>query len=300
MTNTTLPLTANYEIVFTNDGSPSLRDLKGANQESMHHSGGAYSETQLIYGENIRQGLIQFQQQRNGHLNDHNNNHTNSQQASRGHVANNANASAESALKSQTLVVGLGLGYIELLWSFECLNIFGQNLDSPIFSTLHLHSFESDPFLRNSFIDFFLNDSDTVLMPVYQQILEYFLKDSRYQNINADLVKKFLRISYLAQRLKFFAAIEPEFPISWRDLPNEKNNYAIICYDAFSSKTSPHLWEENFLQRFFQTLAAPISCVSTYACTGALKRSLKSNDFTLDLRHGFSGKRQCTFARKGF
>jgi hypothetical protein len=137
-------------------------------------------------------------------------------------------------------------------------------------------------------------------MPVYQQILEYFLKDSRYQNISAALVKKFLRISYHEQRLKFFAAIEPEFPISWPDLANEKNKYAIICYDAFSSKTSPHLWEESFLQRFFQTLAAPISCVSTYACTGALKRSLKSNDFTLDLRHGFSGKRQCTFARKGF
>lgn len=72
-----------------------------------------------------------------------------------------------------------------------------------------------------------------------------------------------------------------------------------VMYDAFSSQTSPQLWTEDFLNRFFSSVTADDSMVSTYACTGNLKRALKNQGFTLSERPGFQGKRSATLARKG-
>ncbi|HRO67309.1 MAG TPA: MnmC family methyltransferase [Pseudobdellovibrionaceae bacterium] len=72
-----------------------------------------------------------------------------------------------------------------------------------------------------------------------------------------------------------------------------------IMYDAFSSKTSPALWSEEFLSHFFEVGAERDALVSTYACTGNLKRSLKKNGFLLDARSGFQGKRSATLGRRG-
>lgn len=49
----------NYELeeVTTEDGSPTLRDLQSPNLETMHHRGGAATETLYIYGEALQIGL---------------------------------------------------------------------------------------------------------------------------------------------------------------------------------------------------------------------------------------------------
>jgi tRNA U34 5-methylaminomethyl-2-thiouridine-forming methyltransferase MnmC len=72
--------------------------------------------------------------------------------------------------------------------------------------------------------------------------------------------------------------------------------FGCICFDAFSSRTSPELWSEDFLKAFFAKVAAPQCVLSTYACTGTLKRSLKASGFVITIREGFSSKRDSTFA----
>ncbi|MNL45541.1 bifunctional tRNA (mnm(5)s(2)U34)-methyltransferase/FAD-dependent cmnm(5)s(2)U34 oxidoreductase [compost metagenome] len=75
-------------------------------------------------------------------------------------------------------------------------------------------------------------------------------------------------------------------------------DYSGILYDAFSSKTTPHLWEEEFLKSFFQCAAAD-AMVSTYACKATLKRALKDSGFEVIVREGFLGKRNSTLALRG-
>lgn len=72
-----------------------------------------------------------------------------------------------------------------------------------------------------------------------------------------------------------------------------------IMYDAFSSKTSPSLWSEEFLGQILENHCSSDCLFSTYACTGNLKRSLRKQGFTLDLREGFRGKRYSTLGRRG-
>jgi hypothetical protein len=73
-----------YEVVITADGSPSLRSLSIPTLESMHHSGGALSETESIYTPVFRQVLDLIPQAR-------------------------------------FFSLGLGLGYNEWIWARECL-----------------------------------------------------------------------------------------------------------------------------------------------------------------------------------
>ena len=77
-----------YEFVSTGDGSPTLKWLKGTKgyhgePETMHHMGGAYSETQGIYGEILREIFPHG--------------------------------------KGSVVSVGLGLGYIEMLVAVEAI-----------------------------------------------------------------------------------------------------------------------------------------------------------------------------------
>jgi len=76
-----------FEVEITGDGSPTLRLMPG---ECMHHSGGAAEETELIYGQVIRQCF---------------------EQTSQPHF----------------LSVGLGLGYVEMTVAREAL--IKQNLN---------------------------------------------------------------------------------------------------------------------------------------------------------------------------
>ena len=228
-----------YELVLTEDGSPTFRDLGSETQETMHHRGGAYSETQLIYGNPLRACL--------------------------------------QAGLSSAVSVGLGLGYNEILVATEAL----KN-QIPV-AEFRLLSFESEKPLRDSFVGWVGGQKNSV----YDQIAGLFEYDiSKIQNwLHEALEQKtwILEESLNAERLS---------------QPSEQ--YACLFYDAFSSKTSPDLWSEEFLNLFFAKFCAPTSVVSTYACTGALKRSLKEQNFELLLKPGFNGKRLRTTGIRGF
>jgi len=206
----------------------------------MHHSGGAYAETQLIYGAPIRQVL---------------------------------NHGGRSFLS-----VGLGCGYNEMLVATECLK---KELPP---EQIFLLSFESEESLRQSFLDWLRGDNNSL----YESIAVFFQEDSgistqalRAWLLRASQVSTWVIESTLTRASKIPRPVE------------------CILYDAFSSKTCPDLWQEDFLMEFLAQTSAPNCCLSTYACTGALCRGLKTTGFRLVLRPGFHGKRNSTLALKG-
>jgi hypothetical protein len=102
----------------TGDGSPTLRLLgvRSDNKpsESMHHSGGAASETEHIYGL-IAQIIL-------------------------------SEEGAQAGFRPRFLSLGLGLGYVEMTLAREALKYPGKPLES-------LVSFESEQVLRDFFMD---------------------------------------------------------------------------------------------------------------------------------------------------
>lgn len=233
-----------YELVLTDDGSPTFRDLgdrdgEGPKPETMHHRGGAYSETQLIYGNPLRLCL--------------------------------------KAGGRRILSVGLGLGYNEILTTVECLKLG----ISP--AEIQLLSFESEEPLRSAFLKWISGEP----IEVYDMISQFFAFDSLK-------IRQWLQEAYQNKHWQLRHSLDESAFFQSPD------GHQCIFYDAFSSKTSPQLWEEKFLNDFFKHFCAERSVVTTYACTGALKRSLKNQGFELLLKPGFGGKRLRTMGIRGW
>lgn len=242
-----------FEIETTGDGSPSLRMLQPVapdrdKGESMHHSGGACAETDLIYGNPVRETLKKIPQ-------------------------------------PHFLIVGLGLGYIELVIAREAIlaGLKPQDIAG-------ITSYESVSELRE-FFHLWLSHSVSMLsgevQETYDKVLQSVLKG--YQ-ISPQQLKDFLLYHFPTADKICGALVEPlEF----------KTEYHCILYDAFSSKTSPHLWEEEFLNMFLAKAAAKSCQVSTYACKASLKRALNHQGFDVIVREGFQGKRNSTLGVRG-
>ncbi len=232
-----------FEKVLTEDQSPTLRWLASENQETMHHRGGAYSETQEIYGNPLRLVMAQ---------------------------------GGRSAIS-----VGLGLGYNEILTAVEAL---GAGLAPGEFQLL---SFESEDILKEQFLAWI---SGEVCDSVYDEVWSFF--EPQAAGISKSQVQNWLKESLKHKTWDLQQALTPDFQI--------KQKYQCVFYDAFSSKTSPHLWAEDFLTKFWNEATAVDCVVTTYACTGALKRSLKATGFELILVGGFQSKRRRTMGRRGY
>ncbi|UOF02022.1 MnmC family methyltransferase [Bdellovibrio reynosensis] len=243
-----------FEIEITRDESPSLRLLHSIDPnkpygESMHHSGGAATETFLIYGAPIKETLEKIQ---NPHF----------------------------------LVVGLGIGYIELVIAKEALLLGRSSQDVGLIT-----SYESLPELREYFHKW-LQGRTTELHPevvkTYEAVVAAVLADS---NLKAQDLKNFV--------LNHFKSVDD---IQTALLPDSKplSKYHCILYDAFSSKTTPHLWEEEFLTEFFKEGTAENALVSSYACRVSFKNALTRAGFNLVIRPGFMSKRNSTLGTKNF
>lgn len=236
-----------FEIEVTGDGSPSLRLLQSVDPskyrgESMHHSGGAWAETRLIYGEPVAE-IIRHQ------------------------------------AHPEFLVVGLGLGYIEMAIAREALLA-----QAPVG---RITSFESVPELRTYFWRWLHGQSlPCEQEKVYQTAVAAVIQGTELQ---AHDIQKFLQGQFPSEE-SFGHELGSEFALPSR--------YHGIMYDAFSSKTTPHLWEEEFLTRFLQQAAAVPAILTTYACRGSLKRALQNSGFEVVVRPGFQGKRNSTLGRK--
>lgn len=175
--------------------------------------------------------------------------------------------------------IGLGLGYNELLVAQRAL-LKGH-------SRYHLISYESDPWLRECFQDWIQSDEAqvaTVLSPLYNQIAARITSEPQS-------LKRELRRASQEGNFELRGALETA-----EQLPPRITAY---LWDAFSRKTSPALWDEDFLVAALQKADPEGAWFSTYACMGNLKRALKRANFTVEIRPGFSGKRESIGAWSG-
>lgn len=175
------------------------------------------------------------------------------------------------------LSVGLGLGYNEFLVAAE-----GRRKAKDY----RLLSYESVPALRENLLRWLLEpERDSEIGASYGDILERVSAGDTVlaRLIREDLLKRHGTGAWLLRG-----------PLGEDSLP--AGRFEGFLYDAFSSKTSPELWREEFLVRFLELAAAPCALLSTYACTGSLKRALARNGFRVEKRPGFQGKRNSTFA----
>lgn len=242
-----------FEIEITGDGSPSLRLIQPPapdrdRGESMHHSGGACAETLLIYSAPIADLL----KKKNKDL--------------------------------SFLVVGLGLGYIELCIAREC-RLAGLEPSA----IKNLISYESVPELREFFWLWLQEQKESVHSEVwqtYESVLNFVIKDTK---LKATELKDFLKYHFQSVE-QVQGALDTETVLS--------EKVQGILYDAFSSKTTPHLWDESFLEDFLSKTADSICVFSTYACRASLKRALQKTGFDVQVRPGFQGKRNSTLAWK--
>ncbi len=173
--------------------------------------------------------------------------------------------------------LGLGIGYNEILIACESL----VQKKPP---TL-VRSFELVAKLRDYFIAWIKQDASP-LNSVYDQILDFYAE--KYALSEVEILKQlqnFLRQGILSVE----GAV---------DLKSDLSLANGILFDAFCGKTSPDLWTPEFLNHFFKHTAADPCFMSTYACTGDLRRALTASGFEVEKRKGFAFKRDSTFAQK--
>lgn len=181
------------------------------------------------------------------------------------------------------LSMGLGLGYVEILAT-------GLFIKAGLADQARGESFEIVPELREWFRAWLLDDGRTPegFSNAYREIL---LRVAKHAGVADHEIRAELARMVSDGRWVLSEALTAESDFSGR--------FGCICFDAFSSKTTPELWTEEFLKHFLATAADERCVLSTYACTGALKRALRHSGFDLDIRMGFSSKRDSTFAVRG-
>jgi hypothetical protein len=262
-------LSSTYTFLPTEDGSPSLRlGPVDVFSESMHSLKGAFSETVYIYGAAIHRCLA-------------------------GLGPRSSVPGAQSSVLGfggggpRFFSLGLGLGYVEILAAALILKA------EPEFPGVsHIaggESFEIVPELREWFVAWV---SGALVRPDFQSAYDDILRRTAVQTELSEIkIRAQMHEMIQSGRWKIRPALDATTEFNER--------FHCICFDAFSSKTSPDLWSEEFLTAFFQKVAAESCVLATYACTGALKRTLRAAGFDLTIREGFSSKRDSTFAVRG-
>jgi hypothetical protein len=238
-----------FKVELTADQSPTLRLLQSSSEqhqdgESMHHSGGAWSETQQIYGRAIDEVYQKWQ---------------------------------ANPVKIQFVVVGLGLGYIELL-----IAQMAEKYRYPL-ELIQIDSFESVPELKNYFINWVKNeDLACEISNIYNEVAKFVGENCK---INLQSIFQY-------GQLQIHSTLNQESMVQLQT----NIDYSGLMYDAFSSKTNPELWHEEFLKSLMALHHSEFAVVATYASKGTLKRALKYHNFISNEEKGFQGKRNSTFA----
>lgn len=175
------------------------------------------------------------------------------------------------------LSLGLGLGYNEILIA----SLFLKTKKTP---TL-IRSFELVSELRDFFC-LWMENKTSPLASVYDTILSLY---AAHDGLPVDELKQALVDLWKKNILRI------EGPVTIHTHLEPMN---AILFDAFCAKTSPDLWTVEFLHSFFRNAGGSPCFVSTYACTGELKRALAAAGFAVEKRKGFAFKRESTFAQK--
>jgi len=218
-----------FNWVLTEDGSPTLKP-KALMSEWMHSKAGAWNETQYVYGYLLDRAFEQ------------------------------------SCAKIHLGVMGLGLGYIELL-------ALKKSLEKNI--PIKITSFE----IENPLKEFFLNETLNSRGPV----AEYFCGEQDkviWQEV-FDLARSLIQKNEFKLKENIFSEDLTAF------------EFHVLAYDAYSSQTQKNLWSEDFLKKLISTLKNPEHFyLATYAASSNLKRAAESEGLKLERRPGFANKRE--------
>ncbi len=184
-------------------------------------------------------------------------------------------AALDQSLETRILSVGLGLGYCEILTAALMLQ-----------ENFCLDSFETDKDLREHFQSWILEqECPADFRKVYDQTCE---SAAQLCGIKKEAILQKLREQFLNQKFIIHSELTSQIQF--------EKKATVILFDAFSSKSSPELWTQEFLAQFFELACADRCVFSSYAATGPLKRALRNSDFGLIERAGFATKRESTFA----
>lgn len=270
-----------FSFQSTEDKSLTLRvSTDEGLSEAMHSLKGAFSETAYIYGSAIEYDL-------------------------------------SHGFRPRVLSLGLGLGYVELLAVGMALK-YSAHLGPDDLETFLRdaggESFELLAPLRRWFAAWALKGSSgSEAKTAYDSVAGLTPADSQALNASDDIPSDFsAAYDAILNRTAGHVGVAPDLirrtlarmliDGRWKLRPALDNqtkfseSFGCVCFDAFSSKTSPDLWTEEFLRDFFAKTCETKCVLSTYACTGALKRALRAAGFELTIREGFASKRDSTFA----
>lgn len=250
-----------FHLLKTLDGSYSATSSKTnqMDQESMHSSQGAFTETEYIYGEAIQFCLEHIQ---------------------KAHIVN----------------LGLGIAYNEMsvfCRAIATLDGLKDALAKNDFKLEDKHkisitSYEIHPELNQHFLDY-LQDAckNPMLKKAYDHIFSLYLEKF---DLEAKAVKTYALALYKEKHWR----LQEEVLANYQSL--KKVN--CFLFDAYSKAASSELWSPEFLDDFLAK-ADEQCILSTYAATGDLNRALRKQSFWIHSRAGFAFKRQSTWALKG-
>ena len=131
-----------------------------------------------------------------------------------------------------------------------------------------------------------LSGKETELESSYNKITKLMASEFEIETVE---VKNFLR-----KKLNHSFFILPALTT----YNNDKRQFQCIFYDAYSSSTSPSLWEKTFLSGFLDHFSGTECVFTTYAATSVLTKCLSSQNFKVIKRKGFGFKRESTIAIK--
>ncbi len=190
----------------------------------------------------------------------------------------------DNQLEARYLVIGLGLGYLEILIVSYYLKYDPQKLTDNSFL---IQSFEKETKLILYFKNYFLQqETPFIFAKCYKSILE---KVAHYYELPIALLFNFMQKFILTEKIVFKNSFTSSTILA--------KPVAGILFDAFSSQSSPELWEEPLLQNILQTEnLLPSCCFATYASRSLLKQQLRKHNFKVQIRKGFMGKRECLFS----
>ncbi len=180
------------------------------------------------------------------------------------------------------LSLGLGLGYNEILVA----TLFTA---AALEERAEIESFEIDDDLRAYFAAWIRGERDRVPSEFYSAYDEILTRACAHSGVEPTQARATLKRWLESDQLRLREALVG-------GVTRFERRFSCFLFDAFSSKTTPDLWQESFLVDFLATTAHDRAVFSTYACTGALKRALRASGFSLEIRPGFSSKRDSTFA----
>ncbi len=250
-----------FQPIQSQDGSPTLRPYPDG--QSMHHLGGALSESVFIYDQAIA-----------------------------------AHLSRPSRLIQEPVgifVLGLGLAYIELL---TLKRVILMGIPS---NQVFMRSHESEAVLIENISRFLVasnHEPDDEIMATYSKVLTEIcrtnlagveLEIAEQLRLHDD-IKRMAREFLKTRQWEICGALNENSP----ELQAGEKQFHVICFDAYSEKASPELWTEALLDQLIERLCAPNCVFATYACTGKLTRSLKKAGFLSLRKEGFKGKRNST------